>query len=112
MALLKRHRLSENSTIQRILKKGRPISLESFLVKFTSNQFNFNRFVVIVSLKISKKSAIRNRIKRRVSEIIRLNFLKIKPGYDIVLLAKPGILKKRSEELKEELNKGLNKIFS
>ncbi len=59
-------------------------------------------FGFIVSTKISKKAVVRNRIKRIMSEIIRINLEKLKNGYDVLFLIKPSIVKLDREDLEKE----------
>ena len=110
MALPKKYRLTDKSEIEKVFKKGRIINSSLFLIRFLSNHLVFSRFTVIVSSKISKKAVIRNRIKRRLKEIIRLNILKIKPGYNFIVIAKPKILNQKHNELTELLVKELGRI--
>jgi ribonuclease P protein component len=44
------------------------------------------RFSVVVSKKISKRAVIRNAIRRRVYEVIRLKLDMIQPSYDIAVI--------------------------
>ena len=110
MALPKKYRLTHKSEIEKVFKKGRIINSNLFMIRFLPNQLVFSRFTIIVSSKISKKSVIRNRIKRRLRETIRLNILKIKPGYDFIVITKPKILSQKLNELIELLAKELGRI--
>lgn len=103
MALPKKYRLPSKSEIEKVFKKGKIINSNFLSIRSNRNNLSFSRFVVIVSLKISKKAVVRNKIKRRLSEIIRLNILKSKPGYDLVFSVKTGILGQNYGELKELL---------
>ncbi len=58
-----------------------------------------NRFCIIVSNKVDKRSVIKNRIKRQIGEIIRLNINNIKPGYDISILVKSGLIDKNTKKI-------------
>ena len=63
----------------------------------------------MVGLKVSKKAVIRNRVKRRIRESIRLMLKDIKPGFDIIVLTKPEIKDKDFKEIDENLKKILKK---
>ena len=110
MALPREYRLSGKSEIEEIFKKGKYLNSELFSIKFLSTNTKFSRFAIIISLKVSKKSVLRNKIRRRVSEIIRLNQSIIKPGYNIVLIVKSRAINKEYAGLKEALVKELSKI--
>ncbi|MEK7100328.1 MAG: ribonuclease P protein component [Patescibacteria group bacterium] len=57
-----------------------------------------SRFGFIISTKISKKAVIRNRIKRIMSEIVRINLDKLKNGYDVLFLIKHQAVKINGRE--------------
>ena len=83
---------------------------ESFSIKFVPNNNDFSRFAISAGLKVSKKSVLRNKIKRKVSEIIRLNYPMARPGYDVVLVIKVKAINKEPGDLKKDLIKELSKI--
>ena len=55
-----------------------------------------------VSNKIGK-STVRNKVKRRLREIVRLNFSSIKGTHNLVIIAKDGIEKLSYKELENEV---------
>lgn len=102
MALPKIHRLSDKFEIERVFKKGKRIDSELFTLRFLPNNTGQTRFAITANLKVSRKSTVRNKIKRRLSEIAKLNILRIKPSYDVVMSCKPEILNKNPKDLKRE----------
>ncbi len=110
MSLPRKYCLSSKSEIEGVFKKGKYLNSELFSIKFSPNSTNFSRLAVIVGKKSSKKSVLRNRIKRLVSEIIRLNYSRIKPGYNIVLIVKSRAINEEYRDLKEALVKRLSEI--
>ena len=85
-------------------------SVDRFLtLKAVENKMPFSRFGFVVSKKISKKAVERNRVKRLMSETIRLTEEKIKPGFDVVFISKLGIVNKSLEEVKESVEKLLKR---
>lgn len=82
-------------------KKGRFFNEPFLSLIKTENNLNQNRFGFVVSQKISKKAVIRNKIKRRLREIIRNNLDKIKKNYNVIFIAKKGIEEKEFKEIKE-----------
>ena len=66
-------------------------------------------FGFVISTKISKLAVTRNKIKRILSETVRLNYENIKDGYDIVFLLKPVAVKKESRQLVSETEAALQK---
>ncbi len=110
MALPQKYRLTDKKDVGRVIKRGKILNSELFQIRFLANNLDFDRFVVITGLRFSKKATIRNKTKRQLNEIIRINILKVKSGLDIVLLARLKILDKKSEYIKEELINRLLKI--
>ena len=72
-------------------------------LKILKNNLNDSRFGFIVSNKISKKAVERNKIKRRLRDIVRRSLSETKSGYDIIIEAKPGIEKLGYNEMKAGL---------
>ena len=70
-----------------------------FLVLYARrNRTGVNRVGVTVSKKLGK-AHIRNRIRRRLREVYRLNEDKFQPGWDIVVVARARALKADFREL-------------
>jgi len=110
MALPLKYRLSKSREIEEVLKRGRSFGSGLFQIRFLPAAPGLKKFAFIVGLKVSKKAVIRNRIKRKISETIRLNILKIKPGYLIVIVVKPQAANEELKKLEEDLGDGLVKI--
>ena len=75
-------------------------------VRFRENNLGYLRIAVSVSKKVSKKSTLRNRLRRICSELLRLKKNELK-GYDIWVFIKTPV-----ENMKDELNKAISKIHS
>jgi len=117
--LPKTNRLQKKSEIEKVLKEGKGGRFkEGFLIlKLRKNNLEKSRFSFIISQRVSKKASFRNKIRRRLSEIVRLKLKKIKEGrhpptesqgMDVVLIALPGLETKDFWEIEE----GLNRLFS
>ena len=57
-------------------------------MKYAINPLDLNRFGFVVSSKVSNKAVVRNKIKRRLREIVKKEINSIPSGYDIVIVAK------------------------
>ncbi|MDO8639485.1 MAG: ribonuclease P protein component [bacterium] len=103
--LSKENRLRKKKDIEQVLKKGVSFK-EGFLVlKTFKTNLDKTRFGFVVSLKVSKKATIRNSLRRKLSELVRLNLGTIKPGSDNLLISTPGMASKDFWEIKELLEK-------
>lgn len=98
------NRLKKNSEIKNVFKKGRGFKEGFLFLKIIKNNLERIRFGFIISQKVSKKATIRNKIKRRLSEIVRARFKKMKPGIDALLIAVPGLETKDFWEIETMIN--------
>lgn len=107
--LEKNKRVRLKKDFENVFKKGKGLFEDSLGLKIVKNNLEFNRFGVIVSNKVSKKAVIRNRIKRQIRSILRMEELKLKVGYDSVILTQKEILKKNFQEIQKTISRLLNK---
>lgn len=101
--LPRENRLKNKKDFEKVFKKGEGFKQDFLFLKISKNNLNFIRFGFVISKKISKKAIIRNKIKRRLSEIIRMDLPEIKKGWDGIIITSPGIETKGFEDLKENL---------
>lgn len=101
--LPKINRLQKQKDIERVLKKGKDIKEDFLVLKTVKNNLNESRFGFLVSKKISKKANIRNKIKRRLRELIMIRLKKIKIGTDNLIITLPGLEKKDFREIEEKI---------
>lgn len=104
------NRLKENKDFKGIFKKGKGLKEKFLFVKIKNNGMDLNRFGFIVSKKVSKKAVIRNKIKRRLREIIKARIAKMKQGYDIIILVYPEIKEKSFLEIENIVDKIFKKV--
>ena len=103
--LPKKNRLKNKKDFERVFKQGKGFKEDFLFLKITKNNLKENRFGFIVSLKVSKKAVLRNKVKRRLREIIKERLPEIKPGVDIVLIAQKGMEEKDFSEIRETTNR-------
>lgn len=110
MMLPQKHRLKTFRDFKNLFTVGRFVKDGFISLKFSKNRLGVSRFAFIVSNKVSKNAVRRNKIKRRLREIIRVNLLtNIKQGFDIALIANPSIVNEDYNRLKEAVEKLLIK---
>ena len=107
--LAKINRIKKKKDFDEIFKKGKIFRSDSLIFKFKKNNLKESRFGFVVSLKVSKSAVVRNKIRRRMSEIIRQNMDGIKNGTDLVIIALPGFEKKDFIETKEIISNFIKK---
>lgn len=84
------------------------------VLRFRENEHEDHRFSVIISHRISTKAVPRNRVKRQIHEVIRLNADKFpkKPHFDILVLPKKNILGATYEDIEADILAALKKLPS
>jgi len=107
--LPKINRIKKRKDFKVIFKNSKSLKNSLFVLRAGKNNLELNRFGFVVSLKVSKKATIRNKIRRRLVEAIKPEINKIKTGSDLVLIALPGIEKKKFSEIKEVIKSALEK---
>lgn len=107
--LAKKYRLQKGKDFELVFKEGKNIDSEFLFLKSRKNNLKISRFGFAVGKKISKKSTARNRIKRRLSETIRMKLGKVKQGFDVVIIAKSGIVNKNYLRIDEVVEKMLRR---
>ncbi len=103
--LPKKNRITKEKDFQKIFKAGKKYNFPSFklYIVVKKNNLKEGRFAFIVSKKVSKKAVLRNKIKRRMRSIIQKYILSIKKGFDIIIIALPGIENNNFEDIEKEL---------
>jgi ribonuclease P protein component len=97
--LLKKNRLTQEKQIKKVLQSGKPFLTKFFNFKVIKNDLPETRFCIIISKKVSKLATKRNRIKRQVSEVIRLNLPNIKTGFDMVIFCKNDLVDRQKNSI-------------
>uniref|UniRef100_A0A7C4M081 Ribonuclease P protein component n=1 Tax=candidate division CPR3 bacterium TaxID=2268181 RepID=A0A7C4M081_UNCC3 len=93
MNFLKTIRLKKEFDL--LYQRGKSVNGKFFYLKYLPSRFvdkNFLKFGIIISTKISKKAVERNKKRRQLQEIIRLNADKLKGGFSILIIAKDSVL--------------------
>ena len=108
--LLRIYKLKKKNDFKKVFEKGKYFQKSFIKVKYLKNDLEKNRFALMIGIKISKKAVERNKIKRWIEEIIRLNLNQIKTGFDIIIMANPKILEKKYSQVEEELINLLKEI--
>ena len=80
-------RFHGHGSLRYVYKNGQAVRSRLITVKSTENKHRKNpRFAVVVSKKVHKSAVGRNRIRRRLYEIIRAEMPKMKSPHDVVVM--------------------------
>jgi ribonuclease P protein component len=101
------NRLKKKKDFERVFKEGKRYVLPfgKLYLKIIKNNQKNSRFGFVVSKKFSKKATIRNRIKRKLREVIRTKLPEIKKGTDGIVVVGQDLDTEDFRELEEEINK-------
>jgi ribonuclease P protein component len=102
--LPKAHRLVKRKDFQLLAQKGKPFYSPLFTLKIFKSAVDASQFGIVISAKVSKKAVVRNKIKRRLTEVIRKmdNLAKNKK---VMILVKAAAVDKDFLVLKDELER-------
>ena len=101
--------MKSQKDFKRIASQGRYLFFKELGIKWLANQLDYSRFAIIVSLKVDKKAVVRNRIKRRLREIVHKKLKKIKPGFDLMVMTRSAVKDLEFQVLKEKVGALLKK---
>ena len=103
--LPKSARLKKKKDIEKVLKTGRKFKEDFLILAIIKNHLGKIRFGFIVSQAVSKKATIRNKLKRRLRELIQAKLNKMEKGTDGIILALPGLETKDFWEIETAVNR-------
>ena len=93
----RRSRLTESKRFSQIHREGRSAANNILVIRVLTNGTDGSRFGFIVSKRIGN-SVTRNKVKRRLREIIRQTA--VISGWDVVFIARRGIESVKYQQLK------------
>ena len=83
----RRDTLKKNSDFRRLYAKGKSAATPYLVLYCRNNRTDHCRTGYTVSTKLGH-AVVRNRVRRRLREIVRLNAPQMRPGYDVVVVAR------------------------
>lgn len=97
--LPRKHRLTADKDVTRVLRKGRAVFTNLLIVKATANEGLGVRTAVIVSTKVHKRAVKRNLVKRRVRSLLAKFIPTITAHVDMVVMAQPEAVGRTQADL-------------
>lgn len=101
--LPKQHRLRLEQDIKTLFAKGKGVFDTVCGIKYRRNDLPASRFAVVVGVKVSKNAVVRNRIRRKIREVVRLRLPMVVPGHDVMFLVRSEALKKTPADLERHV---------
>jgi ribonuclease P protein component len=97
-------RLRRRKDFDVVFRKGRALHNDLLVLRSVPNALEHNRYGFVTSKKVGK-AVVRNRVRRRLREAVRV--LPVEPGWDVVVSAKA----RASEADFHELNRAVTELL-
>lgn len=108
--LASKYRFHGHAALKYVFSHGKTYRFKSMSVRVAENpRRQTSRAAVVISKKVIKASPKRNRVRRRVYEVLRQHWGSVKPSRDIVFsVYDPAVLNMPQDELVGEIKHVLN----
>ena len=93
--------LKENRVFRRLYARGKSAVGPALVVYCRKNGGDQNRLGLTVGTKLGH-AVVRNKVRRRLREIYRHNEDRLRPGYDIVVVARVRAVSSRDDQLERQ----------
>jgi ribonuclease P protein component len=100
--MAKKWALTKRAQYLTVYKSGKAWVDKLIVVKVLPNELDFSRYGFSVSKEVGK-AVVRNRVRRLLKEIARLT--NVKPGLDVVFIARPNAATADYHQLKKSMEK-------
>ena len=104
----RQYRLRRNSDFLRVRQSGKFKASSLMVLAFLRNELDHSRFGFAVSKRMGN-AVQRNKIKRRLREVVRLRLPRIKAGFDYVFIARQPIRQATYQEIEQTIEYLLRK---
>ena len=101
--------LKENYEFRRMYQRGNSAVSGSMVVYCRKNRLGHNRLGLTASTKLGH-AVVRNRCRRRLREVYRLNSPALRQGYDLILVARGRTISAPWKELNDTFMKLCRKL--
>ena len=101
----KAERLKKSADFKHLARRGRSVTGQLLQIRFLPNGLDTCRFAFVTGLKISKKAAVRNKARRRLSEAVKKLAPLINKKFDFLFFAKAQIASKTQAEIINDVEK-------
>lgn len=101
------NRFHGRASIQRLYKNGKLVRCASLSLKYAPNPRRSQyRLAVVVSRKVSKSAVVRNRIRRRLYENVRILSVSLSEPFDLLIVVyDEGLAERSAADVSSEVEK-------
>ena len=96
-------RLRKSKDFKKVYNNGKSLATYNLVLYYYSNRTDKNRVGFSISKKIGN-AVVRNKIKRRLREIIRIKE-NLKKGYDIIIIARKPVIRLDYKGMERDIDK-------
>lgn len=104
--LPKHFRLRKKEDVNRVFKEGKSAASPELALRFLPNDLGQTRVTVLVGKKLHKSAVARNKLRRRIREIVHLNLHALPKGLDLLVVVRA--IKLREMDFGDVMKKYLN----
>lgn len=103
--LTHKQRFHGHGSLRYLFSKGKSVRSRHLQLRYVTNKTRLHsRFAVVVSKKVSKRAVYRNRIRRRIFEVIRTEFTDLDTAWDVsITVFSSEAITLPADELKAEV---------
>ncbi len=103
--LAQRYRFHGHGSLRYLYRNGKVVRTPDLTLRYIENPHRVHsRYTVVVSKKVLKSAVKRNRIRRRIYEIIRKENIQTQPSYDVAIsVFSADLLGVNHEELEKKI---------
>ncbi len=103
-------RLKKATDFSKTYKFGKSYNHTELYIKSLKNGYQTSKFAVVIPKKVTKSAVKRNRARRRVYEILRINQPNMVGGYNIIITLKSDLANIIPKQLSTTVLQGLKKL--
>ncbi len=107
----KRYRLTHSADFCRVREHGQSWAQPLLVLSAGRNGLDVTRFGFVVSRRVGS-AVVRNRVRRRLREVVRRHQAEFPTGWDVVLVARPAIAQAAFAEIERALVQALARARS
>ena len=94
--------LRKNEDFKKVYSTGKNYWNRNLILYILKNDEDYNRVGYSITKKIGN-SVVRNKVRRRMKEIYRLNVDKLETGYDLIIIPKKNVVDISYKELESAM---------
>ena len=97
--------LKKEKDFEKVAKTGQPFFVYELGFKKVSNNLDYNRYGIVINTKIDKRAVVRNKIRRKIKEILRLYDKNLSQGFDLMFLVRESVKDLSYKDIEKRLLK-------